>query len=240
MTGRPLCIAFQIVRRIRTPIGAQMYDFVLNADGEVKSMEKQRADRRACKRRKQMSLLQTRLQTDGTTSTVVFTTRPLNKRISFTYISDSLRSTVPGLYTTLLAAMDLQASGLETRKASPAAAVQIQAVPSAAEPPAPASLPQPAQPGISRRQLSSQAAAEDIVNRWKGFRLRASASREELKRFLQDRQQRPNCTSKDALLARVEAILRQEHPDGEAMLYTRWVYAILLAIMIPMEVSKDG
>ncbi|EIE19939.1 hypothetical protein COCSUDRAFT_58175 [Coccomyxa subellipsoidea C-169] len=101
--------------------------------------------------------------------------------------------------------MDLQASGLETRKASPAAAVQIQAVPSAAEPPAPApaSLPQPAQAGISRRQLSSQAAAEDIVNRWKGFRLRASASREELKRFLQDRQQRPNCTSKESLLARV-------------------------------------
>jgi len=169
-------------------------------------------------------MLQTRLQTDGTTSTVVFTMRPLNKRISFTDISDSLRSTVPGLYTTLLAAMDLQASGLKARKASPAAAVQIQAVPSAAEPPAsaPASLPQPAQAGISRRQLSSQAAAEDIVNRWKGFRLRASASREELKRFLQDRQQRPNCTSKDALLARVEAISRQEHPDGEAMLYTRW------------------
>lgn len=184
-------------------------------------MEKQRGDRRASKRRAQMTLYQTRLQMDGTTSTIVYTTRPLNKRLAFTSVSDGLRAAQPDLYRSLLAAMNLQATGLEKRRGAPAATVQPQASPTVAEPVPPDAPPTTQQPGISRRQLSSQAAADDVVSRWKTFRLGATAKRGELIRFLLDNKEPFNCNTRDALLARVEDLLKRLHPEGEAMLHNR-------------------
>ncbi|EIE18370.1 hypothetical protein COCSUDRAFT_45847 [Coccomyxa subellipsoidea C-169] len=119
-----------------------------------------------------------------------------------------------------MAASYLQASGLQAgqtaqgqaQRGATAAAGGMQGP---AAPEAEAAGPSQApQPGISRRQLSAQGAEQDIVQRWLAFSLKASSTVAELKRFLLDRGQRPVIFTRSALLARVEGLLRFEHPEG--------------------------
>lgn len=187
----------------------------------MEALDKRRADRRASKRRASISSQLTRLQEDGTTSTVAYVTRPLNRKLSLSAAAAILRDTIPGLYGRLLAVLSLQADGLRNRHAANAA-IAARSAPAAAQ--ANGSLEQPgAEPSASpeitlpqrtRRQPSRAAAQEDIISRWRSHRLRETATRKQLLQFLQDRQIHVHCSTKAALLARVAEVLSSEYPEG--------------------------
>ncbi|EIE19141.1 hypothetical protein COCSUDRAFT_62824 [Coccomyxa subellipsoidea C-169] len=189
-------------------------------EAETGDLERKRADRRSSKIRGIIGGQQARLEDNGTTSTAIFATRHLNQKVSFSKSASRLLAAVPNLNRTVMAASYLQASGLQAgqtaqgqaQRGATAAAGGMQGP---AAPEAEAAGPSQApQPGISRRQLSAQGAEQDIVQRWLAFSLKASSTVAELKRFLLDRGQRPVIFTRSALLARVEGLLRFEHPEG--------------------------
>lgn len=182
------------------------------ADKEAADLERQRGDRRASKGRASVSAKQAKLQDDGTTSTSIFTTRSLNKKIAYSDVSKTLPQSA------FIAAVELQTHHLKARGAGPGAASgRSHAAGCPGREAGPSQLPHTQQAAISRRHLSDQAAEGDIVSRWKAHSL-GSATRNQLLRFLQDRGVRPNTNTRGALLARVEELLRVEHPEGGTLL----------------------
>lgn len=192
------------------------------AGEEVNALERQRADRRASKRRKQVTVQQARLQEDGTTSVMVYATRPYNRKVTYSRVSGMLRETHPELHSRFLAVAHLLAEALKAREGTSASAARPLVSGGVARQQA-AEAHETAQPSTGQqrrtsRNLSTNAAQEDIVSRWRSRRLGETATGAELQRYLAQRGVQVHSRAKPALLARVAALLAQDYPDGVTLL----------------------